>query len=124
MAAPARKDFDLWVGNHLTLEFRLWSGTGTTTPYPMDTYRVNVTVFNGDTKLVEKSTATSTVTVAGALDNEISCTLTPADTRLIAGSDYESGVKPRYEVEVWDGTTEKTWIWGNFSLKGGANIDE
>jgi len=111
----------MWVGNHLPLEFRLWSGTGTTTAYPMTGYRVNLTVYNGDIQLVSKSTVGATLTVTG---NVVETTLTPDDTRVIAASSYEDGVKPRYELEIWDGTVEKTWIWGNFSLKGGANVDE
>ena len=120
MAAPGRKDFDLWVGNHLPMTFRLWSGTGTTTAYPMGAYRVDLTVFNGDIELIYKSTVGAPLTVTG---NKVDCTLTPADTRTIDASSYEDGVKPRYELEIWDGTTQKTWIWGNFTLKGGANRD-
>jgi hypothetical protein len=86
----------------------------------MGSYRVNLTVFNGDTQVVLKSTVDATLTATG---NEVETVLTPDDTRLIdAGSDGE--VKPRYELEIWDGTVEKTWIWGNFTLKGGANLDE
>jgi hypothetical protein len=134
MATPARNDQDLWVGNHKRLEFRLWTGstTGTTTPYPLTGIRVNVTVYDkapqaGGTRLVLKSTDTTPtpdVVISGDSDNEILAILTPEDTRSIAEGDYAEGASPVYEVETFDGTTEKTWIWGKLKLKGGANIDE
>lgn len=129
MADPARYDHDIWVGNHKTLKFRFSTvvAPGTTTPYPLTGLRVNVTVFNGDEQLVLKSTDTTPipdVVIGGVDSNEITCILTPDDTRIIAGSDYAAGVSPTYEVEVWDANTEKTWLWGKMKLKGGANIDE
>lgn len=135
MSTPARYNHDLWVGNHKRLEFRLSSrdpDTGTTTPYPLTGIRVNVTVYdkapqNGGNRLVLKSTDTTPipdVVIGGANDNEILAILTPEDTRDIAEGGYAAGDSPVYEVETFDGTTEKTWIWGTLKLKGGANIDE
>ena len=134
MATPARNDQDFWVGNHKRLEFRLWTGssTGTTTPYPLAGIRVNVTVYDkapqaGGNRLVLKSTDTTPipdVVVGGANGNELYAILTPADTRDIANGDYAEGESPVYEVETFDGTVERTWIWGRLRPKGGANIDE
>jgi hypothetical protein len=125
MSTPARYNRTLWVGNHNPWAFAFYSnGTSTTTQYPLAGVRVNVTVFNGDEKLVEKSTAATpspTVTVTG---ERIDTIWTPDDTRVIAGATYEDGVKPRYEVEFWNGGTETTWVWGTITLQGGANIDE
>jgi hypothetical protein len=128
MATPARLDITVWVGNHKELKFRFSSGWGmsTTTPYPLTGIRVNFTVFNGDTRILSKSTAdtpTPTIIVGGVDDNEITLEITPEDTRVIAAEEYEVGVKPRYEVEFWDGR-ETTWIYGNLKLVGGANDDE
>jgi len=124
MTTPARYNYDLWLGNHKTFIWRFAVYTDdtetSTTSYPLSGTSVILTIFNGDTKLVEKSTTAGTVTVSG---NQASATLTPADTRLIGNAVYEDGVKPTYEVEFRQAGIETTWLYGKLNLKGGDNED-
>ena len=121
---PALFNTDLWVGNHRTFVWRFATYTDdtetSTTAYPLSGIAVFMTVFNGDIKLVEKSTTAGTVTVTG---NQASATLTPADTRTIAAATYDEGVKPTYEVEFRQAGIETTWLYGKLNLKGGDNED-
>jgi hypothetical protein len=124
MTTPAKFAYDVWVGNHKTFHWRfatyLDDTETSTTAYPLTGVTVFFTVFNADTKLVEKSTTAGTVTVSG---NQASATLTPADTRLIGNAVYEDGVKPTYEVEFRQAGIETTWLYGKLNLKGGDNED-
>lgn len=124
MTTPARYNTDLWIGNHATFRWQFAVYTDdtetSTTSYPLTGVAVYFTIFNGDTKLVEKSTTAGTVTVTG---NQASATLTPADTRIIGDAVYEDGVKPTYEVEFRQAGIETTWLYGKLNLKGGDNAD-
>ena len=101
MTKPARRDIDIWVGNSHPLAFAFKSSdTVTTTSYPLAGIRVNFTVFNGDEKLVLKTTEDSSISVT---NDQIDLILTPDDTRIIAGSDYALGARPIYEIEFWNG---------------------
>lgn len=121
---PAKYDQTLWVGNHKTFYWRFATYTDdtetSTTAYPLSGVTVFFTIYNADTKLVEKSTTAGTVTVTG---NQASATLTPADTRTIAAATYDEGVKPTYEVEFRQAGIETTWLYGKLNLKGGDNED-
>lgn len=121
---PANIPFDLWVGNHKTLIRRFkTTENGVELPIDLSSAVVIFTVYNGDTKLIEKSTTLGTVLVQGADNNELSVTLTPANTRTIAAAVYDEGVKPTHEFEVRLGGTEETWVYGKIKLKGGDNVD-
>jgi hypothetical protein len=124
MTTPAKRDEVIWLGNHRNFRWQFAVYTDdtetSTTAYPLTGVTVFFTVFNADTKLVEKSTTAGTVTVSG---NQASATLTPADTRLIGNAVYEDGVKPTYEVEFRQAGIETTWLYGKLNLKGGDNED-
>jgi hypothetical protein len=124
MTTPAKRDEVVWIGNHRNFIWRfatyLDDTETSTTAYPLTGVSVFFTVFNADTKLVEKSTTAGTVTVSG---NQASSTLTPADTRIIGDAVYEDGVKPTYEVEFRQAGIETTWLYGKLNLKGGDNAD-
>ena len=121
---PPQYNKTLWVGNHNPWAFGFFTnGTSTTTEYPLAGIRVNVTIYSGDERLVGKSTAATPVPTVTVTGSRIDTDITPDDTRIIAAA-VADGVKPRYEVEFWDGTRETTWVWGTVTLKGGANDDE
>ena len=122
---PANIPFDLWVGNHKTIirGFKATDNAGVTAPIDLTGYEVYFTVFNGDTKLIEKSTVAGTVTITGTGNYQVSVTLSPDDTRLIAAAAYDEGVSPTHEIEMRIGGTEETWVAGKIRLKGGANVD-
>ena len=123
MSTPARYNKTLWVGNHNPWAFRFYSNGTSTTEYPLAGIRVNVSIFNGNVELVTKSTAVTPVPTVTVTGNRIDTVFTPDDTRAIAAA-VGDGVKPRYEVEFWNGSLETTWVEGSVTLRGGANIDE
>jgi hypothetical protein len=122
---PANVPFDLWVGNHKTLirGFKATDVDGVVSPIDLTSIPVFFTVYNGDTKLVEKSTQAGTITIQGTGNYQISVTLTPEDTRVIAAAVYEDGVFPTHEIEMRQSGIEETWVYGKIKLLGGDNND-
>lgn len=117
--------FDLWAGNHVTIVrgFTAKDVAGVASPIDLLMFTIYFTVFNGDVKLIEKSTVAGSVTVQGTGNYQISVTLTPAETRAIAAAIYDEGVGPTHEIEFRSGGQEETWIYGKIKLKGGDNVD-
>jgi hypothetical protein len=122
---PAKVELPMWIGNTTTVRraFRTVADDGTKSPLSLVGKDVFVTVFHGDEKLVEKSTIAGSVTIQGDDNEEISCTFTPDETRLIADRDYVPGERPQHEIEIRFGSLETTWVYGPVKLRGGDNVD-
>jgi len=117
--------FDLWVGNHVTIVrgFKTTDTNGAQIPIDLSAAVVYFTVFNGDTKLIEKSTTAGSVTITGTGNYQVSVTLTPAETRTIAAAIYDEGVSPTHEIEIRIDGIQQTWVYGKIRLLGGQNVD-
>ena len=121
---PANIPIEIWVGNHETIirRFKAKDEAGEVAPINLSDMDVYFTVFNGEDKLIEKSTVASNVTIDGPGNSQLTVTLDPEETRDIAAV-YNGGYKPTYEIEIRDGVSEATWVYGKITLRGGKNED-
>lgn len=121
---PANIPLTLWVGNHATI-VRGFKSTvdGVDTPIDMSSKAVYFTVFNGETAVLTKSTTAGSVTITGTYSEQVSVTLTPAETRTLAALTVADGDSLMHEIEVRETGVESTWVYGKVKLKGGDNVD-
>lgn len=119
---PGEYNFSIVRGTTQPLVFRLKVSDGATPPVltnmPFDDVIITIQPKNG-TKIVAKiSEASAAFAVTDALENEITFTPTPAQSRT-----YPLGEKTTYEVEVRDGTSQMVYLTGTITATGGLNID-
>jgi hypothetical protein len=119
---PGTYDFSIVRGTTQPLIFQLKVSDGATPPVltnmVFDDVIITIQPKNG-TKIVAKiSEAQPRFAVTDALENELTFTPTPAETRT-----YPAGAKTTYEVEVRDGTSQMVYLTGTITATGGINID-
>jgi hypothetical protein len=119
---PANIPLTLWVGNtkEYTLAFK-YCDAGISAPLPLTGKTVYVTIFHNGVVVLQKSTIASTVSIHGDYNEEITTTITPNDTRLLAACEYIESLN--HEVEIRSGSLQQTWVYGRVILKGGSNAD-
>lgn len=129
---PGRLDIEVWRGSDKSLRFKLQTQAeppnGPLTPVPYDDVRMSVqhrgkekfklTLSGGEitTEVDEEDEYGAPVFIAK---------MTPKQTRSLPqfreGMPYVPAV---YEIEVWAGGHETTYMWGEIKASGGANDDD
>jgi hypothetical protein len=104
------------VGNTFRRQYQCKAENGTAVN--LTGYTVKWRGVYGDT-IIEKSTASGTLSMTTPSNGTITLTLTPTETRLIP---VEQNM--RYELElIAPDLTQQTVLWGDLVGKGGATSD-